>query len=355
MISELEGSEPKKKQEVGHLINDLRNLLSSKRYMIILDDAWEIDLWEQLKHALPDDKNGSRILMTSRFMNVAKSADSKMTPYELAFLNEKKSLDLFLKKALPYQEPDEECPSDLLELADKLSKRCKGLPLALIVLGGIISTRDKTFHDWKRVSDTLDWHEEGKDCMQVLAMSYEDMPYYLKACFLYLASFPEDYMISARSLISMWVAEGIIPRREKRTMEDTAEVCLEQLVQRSLVQVSSRHANGSIKYCGVHDLLRDLAMHEGIKENFVSVFPKPQDSINHLDRATCRATLQSNCAEFIEYVSLTARSLFLFGQGIPMYSEFKLLRILEIVGVREIDQLRGLDRLIHLKYLGIRN
>ncbi|KAJ4770941.1 Disease resistance protein (CC-NBS-LRR class) family [Rhynchospora pubera] len=320
--------------------------------MIILDDVWEIDLWEQLKHALPDDKNGSRVLMTSRFMNIAKSADSKMTPYELAFLNEKKSLDLFLKKALPYQEPDEECPSDLLELADKLSKKCKGLPLALIVLGGIISTRDKTFQDWKRVSDTLDWHEEGKDCMQVLAMSYEDTPYYLKACFLYLASFPEDYMISARSLISMWVAEGIIPRREKRTMEDTAEVCLEQLVQRSLVQVSSRHANGSIKYCRVHDLLRDLAMHEGIKENFVSVFPKPQDCVNHLDRATRRASLQSNCAEFIEYVSLTARSLFLFGQGIPMYSEFKLLRILEIVGVREI-KLRGLDRLIHLKYLGI--
>ncbi|KAJ3685403.1 hypothetical protein LUZ61_014567 [Rhynchospora tenuis] len=354
MICELEGSKPKKKQEVGHLISDLRKLLSSKRYMIILDDVWEIDLWEQLKHALPDDKNGSRVLMTSRFMNVAKSADSKMTPYKLAFLNEKKSLDLFLKKALPYQEPGEECSSDLLELADKLSKKCKGLPLALIVLGGIISTRDKTFHDWKRVSDTLDWHEEGKDCMQVLAMSYEDMPYYLKACFLFLASFPEDYLIYARSLISMWVAEGIIPRHGKRTMEDTAEVCLEQLVQRSLVQVSSRHADGSIKCCRVHDLLRDLAMHEGIKENFVSVFPKLQDSVNHLDRVTRRASLQSNCAEFVEYVSPTTRSLFLFGQGIPMYSDFKLLRILEIVGVREIE-LRGLDRLIHLKYLGIRN
>ncbi|KAJ4788031.1 Nbs-lrr resistance protein [Rhynchospora pubera] len=354
MISELEGSKPKK-QEVGHLISDLRNLLTGKRYMIILDDVWETDLWEQLKHAFPDDKNGSRVLMTSRFMNVAKLTDSKMTPYELAFLNEEESLDLFLKKALPYQEPDDECPSDLLELADKLSKKCKGLPLALIVLGGIISTRDKTFHDWKRVSDTLDWHEEGKDCMQVLAMSYEDMPYYLKACFLCLTLFPEDYVISARNLISMWVAEGIIPRHEKRTMEDTAEVCLEQLVQRSLVQVSSRHANGSLKDCRLHDLLRDLAIHEGMKENFVLVFPKPHDNVSHLDRVTRRASLQSNCAEFIEYVSPTTRSLFWFGQGkdIPMYSEFKLLRILIIVNVSEIE-LRGLDRLIHLKYLGIR-
>ncbi|KAJ3685402.1 hypothetical protein LUZ61_014566 [Rhynchospora tenuis] len=283
MISELEGSEPKK-QEAGHLISELRNLLSSKRYMFILDDVWNIDLWEQLKHSLPDDKNGSRVVMTSRFIDVAKSADPKMIPYELTFLKEKESLDLLLKKALPYQEPDEECPIDLLELADKLSKKCKGLPLALIVLGGILSTKNQTCHDWKKVLDTMDWHEEGKDCMQVLAMSYEDMPFYLKACFLYLSSFPENFEIYAIRLINMWVAERIIPQQEKKTMEETAEVCLDQLIQRSLVQVSSRNTDGSIKRCRVHDLVRDLAMHEGIKENFISVFSEPQGRVNYLHR-----------------------------------------------------------------------
>ncbi|KAJ3685401.1 hypothetical protein LUZ61_014565 [Rhynchospora tenuis] len=153
----------------------------------------------------------------------------------------------------------------------------------------------------------------------------------------------------------MWVAERIIPQQEKKTMEETAEVCLEQLIQRSLVQVSSRHPNGSIKDCQVHDLVRDLAIHEATKENFISVFPKPQDSVNHLDRVTRRASLQSNCTEYIDYVTPTTRSLFWFGQGsdIPMYSEFKLLRILEIDYVKDFE-LRGIDRLIHLKYLGIK-
>ncbi|KAJ1691554.1 hypothetical protein LUZ63_015709 [Rhynchospora breviuscula] len=357
MLSKLKYSVPKK-QDVGALISELRDLLNSRRYLIILDDVWGAVLWNQLKDALPDVKNGSRVLMTSRFIDVAKSADPRMAPYELDFLSDEHSLDLFLRKAIPYEESDEKCPSDLLELANALSKRCKGLPLALIVLGGIISTKDQTYHAWKRVFDTMDWHSDGKDCMNVLAMSYEDMPYYLKSCFLYLASFPEDYEITATRLVNMWVAEGFIPQQDRKTMEETSEDCLEQLFQRSMIQVSSRSPNGSIKYCRVHDLLRDLAMHQAGKENFVTVFPQAQ-GINHPSKATRRASLQSCSPHLMESVGPYTRSLLWFGHNnsVPSYSEFKLLRVLEIVGVNmsHITNLKGLDKLIHLKYLGFKN
>ncbi|KAJ4789538.1 Disease resistance family protein [Rhynchospora pubera] len=358
MLSKLKHSVPKK-QDVGALISELRDLLNSKRYLIILDDVWGAVLWNQLKDALPDVKNGSRVLMTSRFIDVAKSADPRMAPYELCFLSDEHSLDLFLRKAVPSEESDEKCPSDLLELANALSKKCKGLPLALIVLGGIISTKEQTYHAWKRVFATMDWHSDGKDCMNVLAMSYEDMPYYLKSCFLYLSSFPEDYEITATRLVNMWVAEGFIPQQDRKTMEETAEDCLEQLFQRSMIQVSSRSPNGSIKYCRVHDLLRDLAMHQAGKENFVTVFPQPQ-GINHLSKlATRRASLQSCSPHLMESVGPYTRSLLWFGRNdsVPSYSEFKLLRVLEIVGVNmsHITNLKGLDKLIHLKYLGFRN
>jgi len=49
---------------------------------------------------------------------------------------------------------------------------------------------------------------------------------------MYLAVFPEDHEINAESLIQLWVAERLIPVEESRTLEDTAEIFLEDLVQR---------------------------------------------------------------------------------------------------------------------------
>ncbi|KAJ1692956.1 hypothetical protein LUZ63_009654 [Rhynchospora breviuscula] len=82
--------------DVGELIMELKDKLGRSKYLIILDDVWEVNLWNQLKNALPDNKNGSRVLMTSRFIDVAKSADPGMPPYELDFLNDKESRDLLL-------------------------------------------------------------------------------------------------------------------------------------------------------------------------------------------------------------------------------------------------------------------
>ncbi|KAJ3686784.1 hypothetical protein LUZ61_015948 [Rhynchospora tenuis] len=360
LVSNFDGNEPKKQDE-GGLISMLKELLSGMRYLIILDDVWEVKLWDQLKYAFPDDKNGSRVMMTSRNIDVAKYADSRMEPVEPKLLDDEESRELLLKKALQNQELNEvECPSDLHELANELSKKCKGLPLALIVLGGILSTRDQTHHDWKKVLDTMDWHQEGKDCINVLAMSYEDMPDYLKPCFIYLSSFPEDYEISARILMNMWIAEGFIPEQQKKTMEEIAEIFLEQLYQRSMVQVSSRYSNGSIKYCRVHDLLHDLAMHEARKVNFVTVFQKlPQGS--HADRVTRRVSIQADesvddCSEFIKYIGPNTRSLLWFDLNLRdsiSVIDFRLLRVLQIKGGTNDYELRGLDGLIHLKYLGI--
>src|ERR1039458_3550121 len=75
-----------KDRDVDYYVGEIRSFLSSRRYLIILDDVWTGDLWNELKDVLPDVKNGSRVLMTSRFIGVAKSADFEMTPYELNLL-----------------------------------------------------------------------------------------------------------------------------------------------------------------------------------------------------------------------------------------------------------------------------
>ncbi|KAJ4798328.1 Disease resistance family protein [Rhynchospora pubera] len=334
------------------LLPKLKSFLSGKKYLIILDDVWEVRLWEQLKDALPNDKNGSRVMITSRSIDVA-PVDPEIPPYKLNSLNEKDSLTLLLK------EVDEKCPNDLLELADALSKKCNGLPLALKVLGGVLSKKYQNYHDWKNVLDTLDWYSEGEDCMNILAMSYEDMPYYLKPCFLHLACFPEDYAIDVPSLIRMWVADRIIPKNGKKTMEETAENCLQQLFERNMVQLSASPYY-SERICRVHDLLRDLAIHEAEKINFVTIFLNPED-VNHSHRVvTRRASLQSDSDELIiKQMNPKTRSLVLccasWGSRIINslnLTEFRLLRVLEIIGVKNTE-IRGLEKLIHLKYLGI--
>ncbi|KAJ1688979.1 hypothetical protein LUZ63_013134 [Rhynchospora breviuscula] len=353
MLTELRGSEPRT-QYIDALISELKSFLRSKRYLIILDDVWVTDLWNQyLKDALPDVGNRSRVLMTSRFTQVAQSADPKMKLYELEFLNEEDSRNLLIKKSLPHQNPDEKYPDDLLQLADALSKKCKGLPLALVVLGGILSSKNP-FLEWEKVLRTMDWAYDGKECIKIIGMSYEDMPCYLKTCFLYLASFPEDYEISAKRLIRMWVAEGFMPQQGRKTMEEIAEEFLQQLFERSMLQVSRRHANGLIMYCRVHDLLRDFAMNQAEKENFVTVFANAQD-INHPGRETRRASLQSCDPQFMEYVGPKTRSLFLINlkSDLPDYFKFRLLRILYIENVQGVN-LKGVDRLIHLKYFTVR-
>ncbi|XP_078153239.1 putative disease resistance RPP13-like protein 3 [Carex rostrata] len=346
--------EPMEEDEC-HLIANLKRLLSGKRYLIILDDVWNKDLWVQLKAALPDENNGSRVLMTSRSINVAKSADHSMTPYLLNFLNEKESLDLLLKKALPFQNPDEICSSVLGEVVKPLSKKCKGLPLALIVVGGILSTKDPSYHAWKKVLETMDWHsDDGKDCMDVLAMSYEDMPPHLKTCFMYFSSFPEDYEISAKHLIRLWTAEGFLPPRTRsRTMEQTAEDCLDELVQRCMVQVSSRCTNDSIKNLRVHDLLRDLAVHEAEDDNFITVFSK--GDVHQPNRETRRVSLQFCSSQLIKDINPNTRSFLLFGEPLPKFAAFRLLKVLQIEGIMQGIELTGLNVLINLKHLGIRN
>jgi NB-ARC domain len=49
------------------LITELHKSLKEKKYLVVLDDVWSTDLWSELQMALPEDNNGSRVLITTRF------------------------------------------------------------------------------------------------------------------------------------------------------------------------------------------------------------------------------------------------------------------------------------------------
>ncbi|XP_039119053.1 probable disease resistance protein At1g58602, partial [Dioscorea cayenensis subsp. rotundata] len=160
-----------------------------QRFLIVLDDIWREDVWNQMQRSFPDVNNGSRVLITTQFLNVAKGANPRSTPYELPLLNDNESMKLLLKKAFPYEDTEANCSSGLLDISHQLMRKCGGLPLALVVLGGLLSIKDKTPVVWRRVLETMDWAAEGRECQEILALSYEDLPYHMKSCFLYLGAY----------------------------------------------------------------------------------------------------------------------------------------------------------------------
>ena len=84
-----------------------------------------------------------------------------------------------------------------------------------------MSTKDKTKASWEKVLANIEWHlDQGPEsCMEILALSYNDLPHYLKSCFLYCGIFPEDSEIDVSKLIKLWLVEGFIQRRGKETLK----------------------------------------------------------------------------------------------------------------------------------------
>lgn len=58
------------------LVVEIRDYLRGKRYFVVMDDVWETQVWDEVKAALPDDENGSRILITGRHKDIASHASS---------------------------------------------------------------------------------------------------------------------------------------------------------------------------------------------------------------------------------------------------------------------------------------
>ncbi|GMY32037.1 disease resistance protein RPM1-like [Fagus crenata] len=119
------------------LMERLSLYLHEQRFVIVFDDLWKKEFWEHIQLALPNNEKGSRILITSRNEDVAPSYHV----YKLSPLPLEEAWNLFCKKV--FQREGGHCPPELVEFSNGIIKRCGGLPLAIVTIGGLLSTKKK--------------------------------------------------------------------------------------------------------------------------------------------------------------------------------------------------------------------
>ncbi|GER29871.1 NBS-LRR type resistance protein [Striga asiatica] len=341
------------------LATEIRRTLDQNKYLVVLDDVWSEEAWNDLKPAFPRNSRGSRVLITSRMRKVAKHANPSSEPHNLRFLTSDESWQLLRRKALG----SEECPDELVRDGRHIADECKGLPLAVVVIGGILLEKGTEW--WERVAKSVDAFismDEQKRVDSFIDMSYNHLPYHLKACFLYFGMFPEDFEIPVWRLVRLWIAEGFVQENEDMILEDIGEEYLEDLVSRNLVMVGRLKPNGKIKTCRVHDVLREFCKKEAAEEKLFHEIRR-FDSVPALDGLRSRRL--SIHSRVLDYISSGPagphiRSFLSFSPDeTPLPPEhvssipaaFKLLRVLDARTLIFPRFPTGLAHLVHLRLL----
>ncbi|CAA2986986.1 late blight resistance homolog R1A-10 [Olea europaea subsp. europaea] len=244
-ISEMEDEE---------LAELLYKSLKGRRYLIIMDDLWDKEAWNELKRLFPEDTNGSRVLFTSRLNNLAEEISHFIIKPPL--LSPRESWNLLKQKVFQ----KEHCPQELQVIGMQIAENCHGLPLSIIMIAGVLSNMEKKESLWQQVAESFSSYISQKvdDYIPTLKLSYMHLPNRLKPCFLYLSAFHEDEIIPVCKLLSLWIAEGFIEKKEQMSLEDIAEEYLLELIDRSLLQVANIRSDNRVKECTLHDLVLDM-------------------------------------------------------------------------------------------------
>ncbi|KAK1296872.1 Disease resistance protein RPM1 [Acorus calamus] len=200
--------------------------------------------------------------------------------------------------------------------------------------------------EWRRIHVSLDWYlinnQELNQLNRVLMWSFNELPYYLRHCFLYCSVFPDGSAIKRKRLIRLWVAEGLIEERDGLTMEEVAEANLKELVFQSVLWVKDKNESGRIKSCRVHDIMRKLALSMARDERFSVVRRGSQgNGTQWWCTDARRLSIHTTNPQFsppprpkmpnLHSFSVFGEAIFsqLFPRGMPSL-RFKLLRVLEL-------------------------
>ncbi|KAL2515423.1 putative late blight resistance protein-like protein R1A-6 [Forsythia ovata] len=138
---------------------------------------------------------------------------------------------------------EERCPPQLNNIGKRILHHCEGLPLSVVLIGGLLYKFERTVSYWHYVLSNI--RSEITD---------------------------KDY--------------GILdsPDRSK-SLEEVAEEYLKDLVDRNLILVREWSYSGEIKTCSIHDILRDFCLMKAEEKKFsldVEYLPEVHDNLRQV-------------------------------------------------------------------------
>ncbi|TVU23949.1 hypothetical protein EJB05_26338, partial [Eragrostis curvula] len=128
----------------GQLIYELRQFLHDKRYFIVVDDIWDILVWETIRCALPHNDTGYRIIATTRNVKLAEQAGGA---YNMKPLSTHNSKILLNNRVYGNNNAEKGPDEELAEITDKIIKKCAGVPLAIITIASLLATKRRNKMD----------------------------------------------------------------------------------------------------------------------------------------------------------------------------------------------------------------
>lgn len=184
------------------------SIMRRKKFLLLLDDVWEgLDL-EKIGIPVPNKENGSKVVFTTRSMEVCSDMDADYK-LKVEFLNEEESWKLFLQKA-----DAKILDSPLLPHAKTIVRKCGGLPLALVTMGRAMANK-RSEEEWRYAIEILHKNPSEvrgmEDVFNLLKFGYDNLGNdILRSCLSYCSLFPEDYNIEKEQLIEYWAGEGFL-------------------------------------------------------------------------------------------------------------------------------------------------
>ncbi|WVZ48928.1 hypothetical protein U9M48_000318 [Paspalum notatum var. saurae] len=243
----------------------------------------------------------------------------------------------------------------------KIVGKCGGFPLAVKVMGGLLSTRSRTEHEWEAVLNHHAWSVDGlpEELDNRVYLSYEDLSPQLKQCFLYCSLIPKGTPIFMTGITSMWISEGFVQPQGGSSshddrLEEIATDYYNELITRNLIETTSIERY----WCTMHDVVRSFAAFMA-KEDSLVVQDRQSAIGSNNDRNLRHLSVGPNnlVAEWsdLQRQHQSLRTLIInckinIVQNDSLIS-FSRLRVLYIVG-GDCDRLVGsLCHLRHLRYI----
>ncbi|XP_030546253.1 disease resistance protein RPP13-like isoform X1 [Rhodamnia argentea] len=345
----------------------LLKALMEKRYLIVLDDVWKVEDWHQLTISLPDSQNGSRVILTTRSDEVADLADLWGNPLRLHQICDAERWEL-LKRQVGKHE------AELGKFEDVIMEKCHYYsPLDIVLAGGILSTTES--REWPRIIAKLPSPGEGRSTsLDIVSLSFHELPPRLKVCFLYLGLFPKPLDVPVRRLSWLWLSEGFLSptpaeRKMKLEPEDLADMCFEILVRRKLIDVTKWKLDGTPKTCRMSGVIRDFFSPKSVRsglfyihdnETKLPTICKIRRLVEYMEsEKVLDDSIDENLRSFVSFNNKLRgkanREIGTFFKSLVNKKGFSLLKVLDLEGVYKPLLSDIVGNLLLLRFLGLRS